>query len=78
MLVPNKCQHILCTGNLGSFSSSDNELFEYLRTLSPNVHCVLGDTTQMLLGEEDRPKVSFPESKVIQIGEFRYDVIIHC
>jgi len=78
MLLPNKCQHVLCTGNLGSFASSDNELYEYLRTLSPNVHCVSGDTTQFMFGHEYPSKIpSFPESKVLQMGDFRYVFIFN-
>jgi len=38
MLVPNKMQHILCTGNIGS-----KREHEKLRELAPNVHVVGGD-----------------------------------
>ena len=38
LLVPGKIQQILCTGNL-----CDRETYEYLRTVSPDVHVVKGD-----------------------------------
>lgn len=38
LLVPGKIQQILCTGNV-----CDKETFEYLRTISPDVHVVRGD-----------------------------------
>mmetsp|Transcript_9346 Transcript_9346/g.13689 ORF Transcript_9346/g.13689 Transcript_9346/m.13689 type:complete len:246 (+) Transcript_9346:195-932(+) len=38
MLVPNKMQHVICTGNLGC-----KEQYEELRELAPNVHVVTGD-----------------------------------
>lgn len=38
LLVPGKIQQILCTGNV-----CDRETYEYLRTVSPDVHVVRGD-----------------------------------
>lgn len=38
LLVPGKIQQILCTGNV-----CDKETFDYLRTISPDVHVVKGD-----------------------------------
>ncbi|THU79474.1 retrograde transporter [Dendrothele bispora CBS 962.96] len=38
LLVPGKIQQILCTGNV-----CDKETYEYLRTISPDVHVVRGD-----------------------------------
>ena len=38
ILVPNKMQHVLCTGNLTS-----REQVDYLRSLAPKVHIVRGD-----------------------------------
>lgn len=61
MLVPNKLQHILCTGNLVT-----KEQLDELRGLAPNVHVVRGDFDD---GE------SFPESKVVQIGQFKLGLI---
>lgn len=56
MLVPNKMQHVLCTGNLCT-----KEQYDFLRTLAPNVHVVRGDMDDM----------SLPEQLVVQIGEFK-------
>jgi len=61
MLVPNKIQHVLCTGNLVS-----TEQYEELRGLAPNVHIVRG-------GFDEDP--SFPETKVVQIGQFKIGLI---
>jgi len=38
LLVPGKIQQILCTGNI-----CDKETYDYLRTISPNVHVVKGN-----------------------------------
>jgi vacuolar protein sorting-associated protein 29 len=40
--VPNKMQHVLCTGNLVT-----KEQFDELRNLAPNVHVVAGDCDQV-------------------------------
>lgn len=64
MLVPNKMQHIFCTGNLGS-----KENYDELRQLAPNVHVVSGDYES---SRKSSLQMTFPESKVVQIGEFRY------
>lgn len=61
MLVPNKMQHVVCTGNL-----STREQYEELRGLAPNIHIVSGDLDE---------GTNFPESKVIQIGHFRIGVM---
>ena len=61
MLVPNKIQHVLCTGNLVS-----NEQYEELRNLAPNVHIVRGGFDE---------NTSFPETKVVQIGQFKIGLI---
>ena len=49
LLVPGKIQQILCTGNL-----CDRETYEYLRTVSPDVHVVRGDYDEVraLFGAE--------------------------
>ena len=44
LLVPGKIQQILCTGNL-----CDRETYEYLRTVSPDVHVVRGDYDEVSL-----------------------------
>ena len=50
MLVPNKMQHVLCTGNMGS-----RELYEELRALAPTQHFVCGD---------DDDDADFPEETI--------------
>lgn len=57
LLVPNKMQYTLCTGNIGCKEKED-----YLRTIAPNMYCVRGDTDH---------NSSYPESRVIQIGNFK-------
>ena len=61
MLVPNKMQHVLCTGNLTSI-----EQYEDLNMLASSVHFVRGDFDQM---------TSLPETKVVQIGQFRIGLV---
>uniref|UniRef100_A0A1I7XRV9 type II protein arginine methyltransferase n=1 Tax=Heterorhabditis bacteriophora TaxID=37862 RepID=A0A1I7XRV9_HETBA len=58
LLVPNKMQHVLCTGNLCS-----RETVDYLRSLSSDVHVVRGDC--------DDETVKYPDSKVVTVGQFR-------
>lgn len=75
MLVPNKMQHVICTGNLGS-----KHQYEELRRLAPNVHVVSGDCDEFdkmgSAGAVDGGiSMTFPETKVIHIGEFRIGVI---
>eukprot|EP01083_Nonionella_stella_P304175 1055904_1 len=68
MLVPNKMQHVICTGNLGS-----REQYDELRQLAPNVHVVSGDCDGMGGGTNDMPQM--PPTRVVQIGEFRIGLI---
>ena len=71
-------QHIICTGNIGS-----TEEYERLRQLvggsSANVHCVAGeyDTISAVggIGETPTGQLSFPETKIVQLGQFRVGVI---
>ena len=71
-------QHIICTGNIGS-----SEEYERLRQLvggsSANVHCVAGeyDTINAVggIGETPTGQLSFPETKIVQLGQFRVGVI---
>ena len=63
MLVPNRMQHVICTGNLSS------EQFEEVRTLAPNLHMVAGDYDDPAGG------LVFPETRVLQVGAFRVGVI---
>lgn len=62
MLVPNKMQHVICTGNVG------REQFNEFCALAPNVHVVRGDFDN----DETLP---FPEVQVVQVGEFRIGLI---
>jgi len=57
MLIPNKTQHVLCTGNLCT-----KEQYDYLRTLAPSVHIVRGDMDEL---------PNLPEDTVVRIGEFK-------
>ena len=61
LLTPNKINHILCLGNMGS-----NEQYEWLKTLSTNFHCVKGDY------DFDE---TLPDKKCVQIGEFKIGMI---
>ena len=61
LLTPNKINHILCLGNMGS-----KDQYEWLKTLSNNFHCVRGDY------DFDE---SLPEKKCVQIGEFKIGMI---
>ena len=60
MLVPNKMQHVLCTGNLCT-----KEQHDFLRTLAPNVHVVRGDM------DESPHADGYPDHTVVTIGEFK-------
>eukprot|EP00608_Synchroma_pusillum_P006652 CAMPEP_0198419282 /NCGR_PEP_ID=MMETSP1452-20131203/108_1 /TAXON_ID=1181717 /ORGANISM="Synchroma pusillum, Strain CCMP3072" /LENGTH=188 /DNA_ID=CAMNT_0044139407 /DNA_START=45 /DNA_END=611 /DNA_ORIENTATION=- len=61
MLVPGKIHHVLCTGNLVS-----REVYDELRSLAPNVHVVRGDFDD---------GVTFPESKTVQIGQWKLGLL---
>ncbi|PAV62294.1 hypothetical protein WR25_03969 [Diploscapter pachys] len=58
LLVPNKMQHVLCTGNLCS-----RDIVDYLRSLSSDIHIVRGDF--------DDETVKYPDTKVLTVGQFR-------
>lgn len=66
MLVPNKMQHVICTGNL-----TQQEQYEQLRALAPNVHVVAGDYDN----EAEAGTTTFPETRVVQVGAFRIGVV---
>lgn len=61
MLVPNKVQHVLCTGNLGNKETTD-----WVKGLSASIHIVAGDFDLDL---------TLPESKTMTIGEWRVGLI---
>ena len=60
ILTPNKVQHVLCLGNIGS-----QETYDWLRSLSNDFQCVKGnfDTNEL------------PEKKCVQIGDFQIGLI---
>ena len=60
ILIPNKLQHVLSLGNIGS-----RESYDWLKSLSSDFHTVKGD-----YDEGD-----IPEKKVVQIGEFKIGMI---
>jgi len=82
MLVPNKMQHVICTGNIGS-----KHQYSELRTLAPNIHVVSGDaefdnTTSPDPSDAPNDNESsqqttpaFPETRVVQVGVFRIGVV---
>ena len=62
MLVPNKMQHVICTGNIG------REQYNELCGLAPTVTVVKGDF-------DDDETMPFPEVAVVQVGQFRIGVM---
>ena len=62
-------QHVICTGNLGSQTQ-----YEELRTLAPSVHVTQGDFEYTQPNSNDN-HFHFPETKVIQVGQFKIGVI---
>ena len=60
ILIPNKLQHVLSLGNIGS-----RESYDWLRSLSNDYHGVKGD-----YDEGD-----MPEKKLVTIGEFKIGMI---
>lgn len=82
MLVPNRMQHVVCTGNIAGDASE----YERLKDLVGNascVHCVAGEYDFVGGGTggtnaaptADITTPSFPETKVIQLGSFRIGII---
>eukprot|EP00536_Pseudo-nitzschia_multiseries_P008834 jgi/Psemu1/199144/e_gw1.232.82.1 len=73
MLVPNKMQHVICTGNAGP------EQWNELRALAPNAVAVRGDmdtTTSSSSSLDASSSLSnFPEVRVVVAGQFRIGVI---
>eukprot|EP00298_Acanthocystis_sp_HF-20_P025822 c3816_g1_i1.p1 GENE.c3816_g1_i1~~c3816_g1_i1.p1 ORF type:complete len:193 (+),score=42.38 c3816_g1_i1:50-628(+) len=61
LLVPDKIQHVISTGNLCT-----KETFDYLKSISSDVHVVRGDF------DEDS---TYPDMKVVRIGDFKIGVI---
>lgn len=48
MLIPNKTQHVLCTGNICT-----KEQFDFLRSLAPSVHVVRGEMDEVSRSARD-------------------------
>merc|ERR1711907_350182 len=61
ILLPGKIQYILCTGDLCT-----KEVYEYLKTICTNIHVVKGQF------DEDQ---SYPERKMVKIGELKFGLI---
>ncbi len=61
MLVPNKCQHVLSLGNIGS-----KETYEWLKGLSNNFHAVKGEI-------DDYPNL--PETMIVKVGDYKIGMI---
>lgn len=61
ILTPNKIQHVLSLGNIGSRDS-----YDHLKSLSNNFHGVKGEYDEM---------PNLPETKIVQIGEFKIGMI---
>ncbi|KAL9183293.1 hypothetical protein ACHAXT_005080 [Thalassiosira profunda] len=79
MLVPGKMQHVVCTGNVGCA-----EEYDRLKGLVGNasaVHCVAGEYDFLSgIGEggvtgSAAGGPSFPETKVLRLGQFRVGII---
>ena len=68
MLVPNKMQHVICTGNVGSLDQ-----YEEIRALAPLVHVVAGDFDYEPGGVGGI--LQLPETRILQVGHFRIGVI---
>jgi vacuolar protein sorting-associated protein 29 len=64
MLVPGKIQHILCTGNM-----CNKEIYDYLKTIAPDVHVVKGEFDEKL------KNIDIPDYKVVQLGQFKIGII---
>lgn len=61
LLIPNKIQHVLSLGNMGS-----KESYDWLKSLSNDFHAVKGD-----LDDNN----SLPETKVVTIGDFKIGMV---
>lgn len=87
MLVPNKMQHVICTGNIGSLEEYDR-LRELVGGSSSHVHCVAGEydfvngsaaesmgTRPGNISASTTALQTFPETKVVQLGQFRIGIV---
>ncbi|OLY77900.1 Vacuolar protein sorting-associated protein 29 [Smittium mucronatum] len=84
-MVPEKIQRIICTGN-----ACDQASYNYLKAVCPDIDIVLGDYDEYYLEASSNkndnkvfsdsarsPKIStsYPNSKVIEIEEFKIGII---
>jgi vacuolar protein sorting-associated protein 29 len=71
MMIPNRMQHVVCTGNLGSGAP-----FDELQSLVPspkNLHAVMGQFDHDAVAAGLLP--SLPESTTFSVGKFTIGVI---
>mmetsp|Transcript_40456 Transcript_40456/g.99340 ORF Transcript_40456/g.99340 Transcript_40456/m.99340 type:complete len:791 (+) Transcript_40456:140-2512(+) len=61
LLVPGKIQHVISTGNLCTAAE-----YQYFKSLASDVHVVKGDFDEV---------TTYPEQKVVTIGQFRVGVM---
>jgi vacuolar protein sorting-associated protein 29 len=61
LLIPNKIQHVLSLGNMGS-----KESYDWLKSLSNNFHGVKGEFDEGF---------NLPETKIVTIGSFKIGMI---
>lgn len=90
MLVPNKMQRVLCTGNVGTSTEERDRLRELVGG-GQNVHCVAGEYDPVAVGAAHQGMAAaagggaaaaaagvqqpLPETKVVVIGQFRVGII---
>ena len=73
MLVPNKMQHVICTGNIES--SQEYERLGELVGGGSNVHCVAGDYDFVQQQYNLQQQQQLDDEKVVQLGQFRIGII---
>ena len=61
LLIPNKFQHVICTGSIGSKDS-----LEYIRTLSKNCHIVKGEYEEVM---------GLSDNKILQAGKYKLGIV---
>ena len=65
LLVPQKIKTILCTGNLCT-----KETYDYLKSITSDLHCVKGDFDGLL-----GPDIALPETEIVEIEGFKIGII---
>lgn len=60
LLMPNKIQHIVCTGN-----AATKEVMDYLKTLTTDIHMVKGEFDEL---------PGLPDTKTLTVGAFKIGV----